>query len=1014
MSDTKDLSSAQCILLAASLASDANIASLRALTFSRPELFDLELLLRVLLNCLPESTEPEVYTAFVAEAAERYRNDIDSTASAAVDSSSVSSLSLQDAREKLRYLYFAPLRPVRDASTVSAILRCAPGDPLVLFLINRAHAIVHEAGLLPLLPRLIRPFLDRSPYIRAWYVSTILPLLRLDYEYHPVEDPTLGLSAFEDLQGQAGVDMLMSKSTHYARKGTATSVGVGRDLRGLVGPWTCGSSQRKRRKLGYQSLPLDGEQNLRKYVRQNQDGAHNCRASKCNKVFKEDRLWRLHMEDTHIRVYQGVKDDLFKGKNAADKIMTTDCSEESVSSSDWNHTYDWIVSTAVHNFPLSVLAIEGWQGPSDIDLEDLADISHQFEQEESVGNELHHRYCQACFAAVYAAEEDSDENIRGAHAVLTQLADLMGFEPPPNLATTVDMLPQIEKHMTPLADMPKHLLQIGSLMDPDQPLTTPNVHTYGLLQMFIYSSHLLRGLGMSISVASVSKLCFWSDTSDAMRVLQKLMQGLVNGRNRPDEEWAYVRRTILWLADWGLKHGPEGPKDGYGVLGRIPRPVLEKEILKAICGAEHYELASKIYLSSEAKPLSTSEAEEVILALVYEYFDQASNGNRTRGSMKRASSILTAFRPFFATSTLFRQCDALVTATHALSFYTLTLEKGIPTKPISIRQTDDPLSPLSIVLSQNPHSYTKLDDLINVGRNLVIAIPSTSSTDLSDLSTITADADTDEPTRLATTSRRVTGMAIEAALAEDDFETAYSYVVNRLSSSSFSQTSQTTDTIPTLSDETAWRAAFHAGRHPTSHSASNSSTSQIRRLEQRMDLLAQALTLSPPSHLPETLAAWRRCEEEMLTLLAAEADAEREADDAADPGLPHRAGGRGGENSALPGAFGDESLQPGFSAQPKRREVGRGATEEAPMGLFEVARGAARAFGRSVGDVQPRGAPPRGDVGEVAGEGEGAEDDGRVRKRDMVASAVTGGFARGVGWVLGANPGAGGEQEGDG
>ena len=90
--------------------------------------------------------------------------------------------------------------------------------------------------------------------------------------------------------------------------------------------------------------------------------------------------------------------------------------------------------------------------------------------------------------------------------------------------------------------------------------------------------------------------------------------------------------------------------------------------------------------------------------------------------------------------------------------------------------------------------------------------------------------------------------------------------------------------------------------------------------------------------------------------------------------------------------------------QPKRKELGRGATEEAPMGLFEVARGAAAAFGRSTSRQAPKTfAKPVGDDDDLAG----TDAPERQRKRDMLANAVTGGMVSGIGWMLGAKPTAG-------
>jgi hypothetical protein len=245
-------------------------------------------------------------------------------------------------------------------------------------------------------------------------------------------------------------------------------------------------------------------------------------------------------------------------------------------------------------------------------------------------------------------------------------------------------------------------------------------------------------------------------------------------------------------------------------------------------------------------------------------------------------------------------------------------------------------------------------------------------------------------------------MAIEAALNEDDFETAYSYVVNRLTTSSSSTSSKAE------LDDLSWRAALAAGRYKSTSTSPSSASSNVfmapklRRLEQRMELLSQTLLLAPPTALPEVLNVCRKCEEEMLALQAAEQAAEEEGDSRAEAG-----------DGVVPGAFVITKLIGDGKAQP-RREVGRGGHEESPMGLFDVARGAAAAFSRNAfplrgatAAVQTPGkrddlAQSRVSVDSVRSDGSGAgTGEERVRKRDMISSAVTGGLASGIGWVIG-------------
>jgi len=192
---------------------------------------------------------------------------------------------------------------------------------------------------------------------------------------------------------------------------------------------------------------------------------------------------------------------------------------------------------------------------------------------------------------------------------------------------------------------------------------------------------------------------------------------------------------------------------------------------------------------------------------------------------------VTTFSKFYPKSAIFPRLQALIAATHAISSYSLTLQHGVPFTPVSIRVSSDPLGLIEKILAQNPGSYVKAQDLMSVGANFVAA----GLTDHAlDISSPTSPSPEELEAKKKRAQRRVVGMAIEAALQEDDFETAYSYVVN--------VEAQNTD--PSDDDDIAWRAALAAGKHKSASSSSNMSASTslntpsaLRRLEQRMDLL---------------------------------------------------------------------------------------------------------------------------------------------------------------------------------
>lgn len=1000
MEAVKVLSPAKCILLASAFAADADISSLSRLTHSRKELFEPALLYRILLSFLPEGHDPNAYSDLLAQA--DVKTDIGATFSTSnVDTSSVKQLSELEARQSVAKLRIRSLRARKKGlKEQKDAISDAPDDPLVLFLINRAHRI-DRAGLLPLVPALITPFLNSSEYLRIWYISNVVPLFRLSYEYRLLEEPWTRLDQFEILQSDEARELLLSQVLTPPKEDVEGSNNVGRDLRGIVGPWSFGSTQRKRRKHTHEMLHTALDINT--------------------------------VGQAHTKT----------GSPPAAEIETSDMIE------DWRCTFLNITKTGIEDLPAVAACLESWDGPSDVDLGAWENLSDRDELDAEAQNVLQQDYCQAALASVYLSEKNSPKVVKAAQSILVRVATLLVFDPPVDLEDAVEELPIIDPSPSYLEDLPKTSLRLDNLLGTDQPLTRPNSESLSLLERFVRSSYVLGTLGAGVSIAKAAKLRLWSDETEQLKLLENILSGLLI-KTRAEDRWIDARRLIIWLWDWGIEHQDKRNGLASGILGRIPRSTLECEILRAMCTAGALNAAASVYSSQNSNvPLSSPDVEKTVLDVFDKTYDSASNGNKTRGSMKKANDLLNTFRSHQDSSNALRRASALVSATHSLSFYALALERGVPFQPSRIRNNQDPVSLIDQVLEQNPGSYTKLDDLIDIGRNLVTATHNTEDSDAGATTAAQGDGSHD----LLNVSRRVTGMAIEAALAEDDFETAYSYVVNRLSPSS-TPSAVGDGKQNAENDDVSWRAAFHAGRHykaraGIANTAGTSSSS--RRLEQRMELLAHALSLAPAPALPDILAAWRRCEEELLAVLSSEAEEEQVADDLAD-NIAH---GKAPDSRVasgsltLPGEFASLDNDPGLSVQPKRREVGRGAAEEAPMGLFEVARGAAAAFGRSAGGVM-RAAPAGGakpsassawksgsrekstlaEAGVASGEREPEQEWGswgnevpedpdeaaeavsgedrasgeRVRKRDVVANAVTGGLASGIGWVLGATP----------
>jgi hypothetical protein len=214
------LSAPKIVLAAVQLAANADLSNLSALAAEHSNVLWRDLLLRILLTHLPETLRSAEYVSLIEEIE---TGEYGTKSSLDVDFAAIESLSEEEAAKKVRKLHLLPL------SWPDAPLE-ASDDPTTLFLLKRAYRVDEEAGLLDELPALLTPFIDHSPCVRTMMISAILPLLRRNCEYYPTQPIHQTLLAFQRLPDRTAVRLLLSQ--------TGDDYGnIGRDLRGLIGPW---------------------------------------------------------------------------------------------------------------------------------------------------------------------------------------------------------------------------------------------------------------------------------------------------------------------------------------------------------------------------------------------------------------------------------------------------------------------------------------------------------------------------------------------------------------------------------------------------------------------------------------------------------------------------------------------------------------------------------------------------------------------------------------------------------
>lgn len=358
------LSRSKTLLAAVHFASNSDVPALRILISQNAIAKDK--LLRILLTHLPDTLDCAEYVPLLEDFISG-TIEAGTQADAAFDTTTVDKLSEEEAKEKARFIKLLPLKWAGAPPDI-------PSDPLVLFLIQRSLRIDEYTGLLDQIPQLITPFLQYSPYLRTWLISAVLPLLRLNYEYHPVGNAATSISQFDSLKESAAVSLLLSKTGTddvYPIQKT-----VGRDIRGLVGPWMYGDRRCKRRKTG-----LASNENV------------------------------SPLDETPVNV---------------DKYL------------GWEEVFTWIGEKASSSWETAVQAVEQWDGPGDVDIGDYKDGSSWINEDDQQHLEV--RYGRSILAAAYLVTETSAEALSGVDRMVSRLITLMDERKLPSLQQAAAML----------------------------------------------------------------------------------------------------------------------------------------------------------------------------------------------------------------------------------------------------------------------------------------------------------------------------------------------------------------------------------------------------------------------------------------------------------------------------------------------------------------------------------------------------------------------------------------------
>ena len=243
MASPRDLDPGRVLLLAAQLTTEGNLQLLRHLVLQRPDTLSPETIYRLLLTFSPQDiiSSDLLRLLQTIDGAEHAQ---DATGSQ-VEQTAVHHLDNREVRARLRQLRLLELPKSSHAPDTDLLSR---------FLLARAYQTDSSGDdLMPLVQTLV-PFLDHSEPLRHWFISKLLPILRLRYEYYPETNAQLRIHDLDILHGRRGVAKLLENGM------AGQSTYVGRDLRGVVGPWIHGQQVSKKRKRRPQVNQIEGKE----------------------------------------------------------------------------------------------------------------------------------------------------------------------------------------------------------------------------------------------------------------------------------------------------------------------------------------------------------------------------------------------------------------------------------------------------------------------------------------------------------------------------------------------------------------------------------------------------------------------------------------------------------------------------------------------------------------------------------------------------------------------------------
>lgn len=340
------------------------------------------------------------------------------------------------------------------------------------------------------------------------------------------------------------------------------------------------------------------------------------------------------------------------------------------------------------------------------------------------------------------------------------------------------------------------------------PLTDPSKASLDLLDNLLAAAILLNIPIMELALAN-------NEEEDQKNLVKKYIFGTNEHWKRySSDTWNEYWESVEWI-----KHK---------VFHKLQDAWISETFLNAALSAGQFEFV-KAHFS-----LSSKEIIFTVLKAFYIFYDTASNGNKTRGQMKKAWECLQLIT--VSDEDIFN-AKQLVLGTHALSKYSLHFARGINVTPKEIRAYPDCMELIHRVLELNEKAYLEMDNLVRITENLLLGTGQ----------------------KTCDYKNAIRKMCIEAALVDSNFEISYEYgtpylMEREMHSEDFIENGSGREEIET------WASLFQIGKFISPFWEIDNITEDV--MEKKMRALSYSLKLCPEDQISSVLFVWQTLEKQ--------------------------------------------------------------------------------------------------------------------------------------------------------